>query len=135
MNGYLLATDVVTETLKPQPDAKVEAWFAWAFDRPKFLSVITAGELERAIRQLPEARRRSQMLSWLSFALRASESLLPVTAAVASRWGQFSAMATTASKETELLIAATAAEHGLALVTGRDRPYRGLGLDLINPWL
>ena len=90
MNGYLLATDVIAETLAPQPAPKVEAWFAWAYDRPKFLSVITAGEMERAIRGVPDARRRSQMVAWWSFAFRGlgSELLLPVTPAVAARWSQ-----------------------------------------------
>ncbi|MBL8240750.1 MAG: hypothetical protein JNM66_25245 [Bryobacterales bacterium] len=133
MNGYLLATDVFAETLETRPDPKVEAWFAWAYDRPKFLSVITAGELERAIRAVPDARRRTQMVAWWSFAFRGlgSELLLPITPAIAARWGQ---MTGPAARDTELLVAATAAEHGLALVTGRTRTFLGLGLDLINPF-
>ncbi|MBI2684921.1 MAG: hypothetical protein HYX27_01295 [Acidobacteria bacterium] len=137
MNGYLLATDVVAETLETSPNPKVEAWFAWAYERPKFLSVITAGEMERAIRDVADARRRSQMVAWLSFAFRGlgSELLLPVTPAVAARWGQMTASGSRqAARETELLVAATAAEHGLALVTGRPRTFAGLGLDLIDPF-
>ncbi len=133
MNGYLLATDVIAETLETRPDPKVEAWFAWAYDRPKFLSVITAGELERAIRAVPDSRRRTQMVAWWSFAFRGlgSELLLPITPAIAARWGQMSGAG---ARDTELLVAATAAEHGLALVTGRTRTFTGLGLDLINPF-
>lgn len=136
MNGYLLASDVVAESLEPQPDPKVEAWFAWAFERPKFLSVITAGEMERAIREIADARRRTQMISWLSFAFRGvgSELLLPVTATIAARWGQMMAIAPSSAKETDLLIAATAVEHGLALVSGREAAYAGIGIDLINPY-
>lgn len=137
MNGYLLATDVIAETLEPQPSTKVEAWFAWAYDRPKFLSVITAGEMERAIRGVPDARRRSQMVAWWSFAFRGlgPDLLLPVTPAVAARWGQMTVSgARPAARDTELLVAATAAEHGLALVTGRPRTFAGLGLDLVDPF-
>jgi len=137
MNGYLLATDVIAETLQTRPNAKVEAWFAWAYDRPKFLSVITAGEMERAIREVGEGRRRSQMMAWLSFAFRGpgSELLLPVTPGVAARWGQMAALAgRTEARETELLVAATAAEHSLALVTGRPRTFAGLGVDTIDPF-
>jgi predicted nucleic acid-binding protein len=39
-----------------------------------------------------------------------------------------------AARDTELLVAATAAEHGLALVTGRPRTFAGLGLDLVDPF-
>lgn len=137
MNGYLLATDVVAEALEPRPDPKVEAWFAWAFERPKFLSVITAGEMERAIRGVSDARRRTQMVAWWSFAFRGpgSELLLPVTPAVAARWGQMmGAVPRPAARDTELLVAATAAEHGLALVTGRPRQFAGLGVDLVDPF-
>lgn len=137
MNGYLLATDVVAATLAPQPDPKLEAWFAWAYDRPKFLSVITAGEMERAVRDVADARRRSQMIAWLSFAFRGpgAEFLLPVSASVASRWGQLMASAPRHQvRDTDLLVAATAAEHGLALVTARARSFAGLGLDLFNPF-
>lgn len=137
MNGYLLATDVIAEALATRPAPAVEAWFAWAYDRPKFLSVITAGEMERAIRGVPDARRRSQMVAWWSFAFRGvgSELLLPVTPAVAARWGRMTVSPVRpAARETELLVAATAAEHGLALVTGRSRTFAGLGLDLIDPF-
>ena len=137
MNGFLLSTDVIAETLETSPDPKVEAWFAWAYDRPKILSVITAGEMERAIRAVADARRRSQMVAWWSFAFRGlgAELLLPVTPAVAARWGQMMALSSRpAARETELIVAATAAEHGLALVTGRPRIFTGLGLDLINPF-
>jgi predicted nucleic acid-binding protein len=137
VNGNLLATDVIAETLETRPAAKLEAWFAWAYDRPKFLSVITAGEMERAIRGVADARRRSQMVAWWSFAFRGlgSELLLPVTPAVAARWGQMMvATSRPAARETELLVAATAAEHGLALVTGRPGTFGGLGLDVIDPF-
>ena len=137
MNGYLLSTDVIAETLATRPAAKVEAWFAWAYDRPKFLSVITAGEMERAIRGVADARRRSQMVAWWSFAFRGlgSELLLPVTPAVAARWGRMMVtVVRPVARETELLVAATAAEHGLALVTGRPGTFAGLGLDLIDPF-
>ena len=61
--------------------------------------------------------------------------LLPVTPAVAARWGQMTvAGARPAARDTELLVAATAAEHGLALVTGRPRTFAGLGLDLVDPF-
>jgi hypothetical protein len=136
VNGYLLATDVVAETLRSQPDPKVEAWFAWAYDRPKFLSVITSGEMEKAVRAVRDARRRSQMVAWLSFAFRrdGSDLLLPVTPAIASRWGQMMASGVSTARDTALLVAATAAEHGLALVTGRQGEYAQLGLDIANPW-
>jgi predicted nucleic acid-binding protein len=137
VNGYLLATDVIAGALETRPDPKLEAWFAWAYERPKYLSVITAGEMERAIRGVADARRRTQMVAWLSFAFRGlgTELLLPVTPAVAARWGQMMALsARGGARETELLVAATAAEHGLALVTGRERTFAGLGLDLIDPF-
>jgi toxin FitB len=136
VNGFLLASDVVAGTLEPDPNPKLEAWFAWAYERPKYLSVITAGEMERAVRTVADARRQTQMVAWLSFAFRGlgSELLLPVTPAVAARWGQLSAIAPASSQPLDLMVAATAAEHGLALVTGRHAAFSGLGLDLVDPF-
>jgi predicted nucleic acid-binding protein len=35
----------------------------------------------------------------------------------------------------DLIIAATALEHGLTLVTRNVRDFEGLGVDVLNPWV
>jgi predicted nucleic acid-binding protein len=63
--------------------------------------------------------------------------VLPVTRAIAERWGILSAerKAQGAPMTTsDGLIAATALEHYLVLVTRNVRDFGGIGLEIMNPW-
>ena len=65
------------------------------------------------------------------------DRLLPVTKAIAERWGVLSARAL--DKGTPLsiidgLLAATALEHDLTVVTRNARDFTGLGVPILNPW-
>ena len=64
--------------------------------------------------------------------------VLPVTQAIAVRWGRLDGMRQIAGRPLSApdgIIAATALEHGLTLVTRNVRDFAGLGVDLLNPWL
>lgn len=63
--------------------------------------------------------------------------ILPVTDAVAERWGHLAAVTKkqgVALAVVDGVIAATALEHGLTLVTRNTKDYNGLGVSLLNPW-
>ena len=65
------------------------------------------------------------------------DRLLPVTKAIAERWGVLSARAL--DKGTPLsiidgLLAATALEHDLTVVTRNARDFTGLSVPILNPW-
>jgi predicted nucleic acid-binding protein len=51
--------------------------------------------------------------------------ILPVTESIAKRWGRL---------VVDGVLAATALEHGLTLVTRNVKNFAGLGLALLNPW-
>ena len=84
-----------------------------------FLSVVSIGEIERGI-----ARKRT---SDAGFAQQ-----LPVDVGVARRWGQLSAAI--GHEGADLLIAATALERGLRVVTRNLRHFEPTGVAIINPW-
>jgi hypothetical protein len=133
--GYLLDTDVVSETRKRRADAGVMAFLAAADAGSLFLSVLSLGELRKGV----EARRRADpataalLGAWVdgietSFADR----VLTVDAAVAGRWGELSAGRGLPAIDT--LIAATALQHGLTLVTRNARDVAATGVPLLDPW-
>lgn len=64
--------------------------------------------------------------------------ILPVTQAIAERWGELDGIRQLAGRPLSApdgMIAATALEHDLAVVTRNVKDFAGLGVDLLNPWL
>ena len=49
MNGFLLDTNVISELVKPRPEANVTAWIEGTGESLLYLSVLTLGEIRRGI--------------------------------------------------------------------------------------
>ena len=63
--------------------------------------------------------------------------ILPVTHLIADRWGMLDGecqLKGTPLNTADGMIAATALEHGLTLVTRNARDFAGLGVVILNPW-
>ncbi|MDP8979476.1 MAG: type II toxin-antitoxin system VapC family toxin [Acidobacteriota bacterium] len=100
---------------------------------------MTFAEIRRGIELLPDSKRRVQLEQWLDHELIESfeTRLLPVTKAIADRWAVLSAQAQrrgTPLANIDGLLAATALEHGLTVVTRNVKDFSGLGLTMFNPW-
>jgi len=139
MNGYLLDTNIPSEITRPQPEPKVEAFLLKAGKERVYLSVLSLGEIVKGIGILPEGKRRDSLQAWLEAEIRPwfGERILPVSAAVAERWGALSAQARlrgTPLPVVDGLIAATALEHGLTLVTRNSKDFVRSGVAIANPW-
>ncbi|MFG6414413.1 type II toxin-antitoxin system VapC family toxin [Roseateles sp. DC23W] len=135
--SYLLDTNVLSELRRRQPDARVAAWFAKRPPGTLYLSVLTLGELRKGVEVLEDASRRLVLLDWLETELPAyfTGRVLNVDAAVADRWGRIVAQAGRPLPAIDSLLAATALQHGLILVTRNVRAVQGLsGLSVLNPW-
>jgi predicted nucleic acid-binding protein len=134
---FLLDTNVVSELRRrKRADASVLAW-ADALDPAElFVSAVTILELERGAlllgrRDPPQAEIlyrwiRSDILP--SFAAR----ILPVDEMVALRCAPLHVP--DPKPERDALIAATALEHRLTLVTRNVRDFAPMGVPLLNPW-
>jgi hypothetical protein len=134
--SYLLDTNVLSELRRKTPNAGVVEWFARRPASTLFLSVLTLGELRKGVENIADADRRTALLDWLEAELPTffTGRILPIDAQVADRWGRMMAAAGRPVPGIDSLIGATAAHHGLSLVTRNVRDYAGLGLDVINPW-
>lgn len=136
--GFLLDTNVVSETLRPEPDARVVAWLR-AHETKAWLSVVTIGELEAGLRRAPDPKRAATLRAWLDSVLvpQFASRLLDVDLDVARRWGERTATARAAGTPVgaiDALIAATAARHGLAVATRDVRGFAPLAVDVVDPW-
>lgn len=135
MTGYLLDTNVISETRKTHADRGVIAFLSAADAPGLFLSVLTLGELRKGV----EAKRRTdpamagRLGIWVDgIETTFADRVLSIDAAVAKRWGELSAARTLPVIDT--LIAATAIEHGLTLVTRNTRDVESTGVPLVDPW-
>jgi predicted nucleic acid-binding protein len=104
------------------------------------VSVVSVGELETGFATMRDAARRARLEASLEryLALLFVGRVLPVTQPIAVRWGRLDGMRQMAGRPLSApdgMIAATALEHGLTLVTRNVKDFAGLGVDLLNPWL
>ena len=132
---YLIDTVVFSELFKRR---RHPGFLHWLSDRPEgllFLSTITIGEIERGIegqrsRDPPFAKALS---AWLDRSLAIyDDRILPVTPAIARRWGSLSAGL--GHSGVDLLIAATALEHGLTVATRNVRYFLPTGVPVEDPF-
>jgi len=135
----LLDTNVVSEPLRPTPDARVIAWIDAQPLETLFLSAITVAELRAGVALLPAGRRRSGLQESLEtrvlplFAGRVLPFDLVCTQAYAALMGQARASGL-AIASADGYIAAIAATNGLAVATRDTGPFEAAGIAVINPW-
>jgi toxin FitB len=133
--GYLLDTNVVSETRRTRPDSGVMAFLAAADSAGLFLSILTLGELRKGV----EAKRKTDpgaadlLSTWVdTIETQFTDRLLSVDPATARLWGELSAARSLPVIDT--LIAATALRHGITLVTRNTGDFGSTGAVLIDPW-
>lgn len=137
--SYLIDTNVLSELRRKQPDAHVVAWLKQRPRQSLYLSVLTLGEIRKGIERLDNVQgssRRALLVDWLEQELPIYflGRMLPIDAQVADRWGRLQNDAGRPLPAIDGLLAATALQHNLTLVTRNVKDFTGLNLDVINPW-
>jgi predicted nucleic acid-binding protein len=88
---------------------------------------------------LPDGQRKQALLKWLTnIEYEYSERLLPINAETAAIWRKITAKAQQegyAIHASDGLIAATALQHGLHLMTRNVKDFEPTHVMLINPWM
>jgi predicted nucleic acid-binding protein len=141
VSGFLVDTNVLSEfSRRGEPNPQVKSWLKGAAPGSLYVSILTLAELRRGIELLPPGKRRDQLEQWLETELLQSfddTNVLPVTKAIGDRWAALSARAQEKGVQTAVLdglIAATALEHDLIVVTRNVKDFVGLGVEVFNPW-
>jgi predicted nucleic acid-binding protein len=138
--SYLIDTCVLSECVKKSPNPLIAQWFNQQQTEQLFISSLTLAELKKGIYKIEysQPERYKKLQDWLykiemKFYLR----LLPVNDPVLSTWAKLSANAELHGKKLAVidsLIAATALEFKLSLVTRNTRDFEYTGVKLLNPW-
>ena len=130
---YLIDTNVLSALRRRERNPVIVRWIEDQRTADLYISVITVGEIERGIEQQqrhnPDFARDlsgwlDRMLDWYG------DRILPVDTATARRWGQLSAAL--GHESADLLIAATALEHGLTVATRNVRHFEPTGVPIVG---
>lgn len=131
----LLDTMVLSELRKARPNTGVVTYLKAQAPEAVFLSAMTIGEIEASIeKQRSVSPDFAEALSqWLAHTeLQFSQSILPVTPAIAKLWGRLCVQ--TGNKGIDNLIAATALVHNLLVVTRNVKDFEVLGVRVFDPY-
>jgi toxin FitB len=139
VSGFLLDTNVISELVRLRPNPTVTRWVDATEESLFYLSVLTLGEIRKGIASLPDASRRVSLETWLDhdLVLRFAGRILVIDQAVADRWGRIAAKALAGKSPLPVidgLLAATAMQHNLTLVTRNTKDVAGTDVALFNPW-
>ena len=137
--SFLLDTNVVSEWVRPRPDAGVVAWLAEADEDRVFISIVTLAELRYGIDRMATSQRRRRLDAWLrnELPLRFEGRVLPVDAAIADAWGRLTSLREASGRPLaamDAFIAATVDVHGLTLVTRNVSDFDRTVRAIVNPW-
>jgi hypothetical protein len=140
LTDYLFDTNVISELVRPNPDANVVAWVRAEDESCFYLSVLSFGEIRRGIERLPQGARRERLRRWLEIDLtdRFKGRILDIDRSVAEIWGMIMARGAASSVQSpsiDTLIAATAERHGMVIATRNLRDFAFAAVAVVSPWV
>ena len=132
---FLLDTDILSSLRRRDRHPEATAWLAAQQTSDLHLSAMTVGEIQRGIAQQerhnPDFAR--DLASWLARVLTwYGDRVLPFDVPTAHRWGRLSAAL--GQDSVDLMIAATALEHGLTVVTRNVKVFTPTGVGVFDPF-
>lgn len=132
---YLVDTDVLSETTKPVPSQAVVDWLR-KNGRDSAVSPVVLGEVEFGILILPAGRRKKLLLDWFAAGIKKLD-VVSIDAATSNIWASLLAKLRRKGRTMPVkdsLIAASALQHQLHVITRNVDDYRHAGVRLINPF-
>jgi predicted nucleic acid-binding protein len=140
VTGWLLDTNVLSELRRPKPDRKVVAYISAQPLELLFVSAVTLAEIRFGIEVVSDATKRAELNDWLAHKVRPmfEQRVLPITEDIMFKWRllvEDGRQAGYTFSQPDLIIAATALDHGLTVVTRNVSDYERVRTPVFNPWV
>ncbi len=134
----VLDTNVVSEAMKPAPDAAVRAWMNDQAAETLYLTTVTLAELLFGIAALPAGKRKDMLALTLDGLMGLfRDRVLPFDTDAARRYAELAVTAKASGRgfpTPDGYIAAIAASRGFLVASRDTAPYEAAGASVINPW-
>lgn len=139
MTGWLLDTNILSELRRPRPEAKVHAFIAAQPLEVLYVSIVTLAEIRFGIERLSDLARRSQLHDWLAHKVRPmfAQRVLAVTEDIMLKWRVMVEEGRKSGhtfSQPDLIIAATAQQHGLTIVSRDTSEFLKARVPVFSPW-
>ncbi len=139
MTGWLLDTNIISELRRPRPAQRVVAFVAAQPLESLHISSVTLAEIRFGIELVADAGRRAELSDWLTHKVRPmfAQRVLPVSEDIMFKWRLLVEEGRKSGhtfSQPDLIIAATALEHGLTVVSRDTADYEKARVPVLNPW-
>jgi toxin FitB len=139
VTGWLLDTNVLSELRRPKPAPKVVAFVAAQPLESLYVSAVTLAEIRFGIELVTDVTKRAELYDWLAHRVRPTfdQRVLPVTEDVMFKWRLLVEEGRRAGhtfSQPDLIIGATALQHGLTVVSRDTRDYEKARVPVLDPW-
>ena len=134
----ILDTNVVSELMRPEPDARVRAWVSGLRADELGITAITVAEIRHGIERLPDGRRKEVLLSAATDLFAGFGDLVQPFDVRAAAW--FGPVMVRRARlglpiqGFDALIAGICLAHGAALATRNVKDFVETGIDIVDPW-
>src|SRR6201985_3034022 len=134
----ILDTNVVSELMRAEPDARVGQWVGRQRTNELGTTAITVAEIRHGIERLPDGRRKEGLLSAATDLFAAFGELVQPFDVLAAAWfGPVMVRRARLGLPVEgfdAQIAAICRAHGAALATRNVKDFLETGIEVIDPW-
>jgi predicted nucleic acid-binding protein len=131
---YLLDTNIISELRRPKPHGAVLEWYKNITEEDLFISAVSIGEIQVGIELTrTQDKKKAEILEqWLQ-SISNIHNVLPMTGSTFRLWAKLMHSQTNTVRE-DAMIAATAIEKDLIVVTRNTKDFKRFKLQLLNPF-
>ena len=135
----VLDTNVLSEMMRPAPDATITNWVATQSAANLFVTTITQAEILHGVLLLPQGRRRDaiEVAADVMFEEDFAGRILPFSSLAARAYAEIAVARRQSGRpisQFDAQIAAIARSAGAAVATRNVPDFEGCGIRVIDPW-